>query len=259
MTISTLTLDATKMALRASGAYPIQRAAQGLITGTPAPGYAGWSVATTGACLLHIALRASLVGRTTYLVINRATAPLTGTYEIEVNNGGDASVTYNATVSAPANVDALLAGIVAALNALSAAGQIGTKVVATVQSYTLGGAFDCIRLVGVAGEYVLTAGTVFPVGAALVNYGEALSATGKVYLKLPAQAGAVLTTLANQSGQTAWTLSASVTVPVDGYIERLALAGFESADCRLVMTMPADTATVVPVARVAFLPCEDSA
>jgi len=275
---TTLVLDATRIAIRAAGPYPHLREQVGpalsprvALSRLPAPSDTGWDVSETGAALLGISLRADQRGRTVYLVIDRDSAPLTGNYVVEVTQGATTeSVTYDATSSAPADVDALLEGIRAAI-----AGDAGVAAIVTPSIVVTGAAgtsSDAIRLVGVSSDddeaqtYIITSNTAFPGAAALAVYGELDTLTQAVLYARPAVTvdSAAAGDGALWSGVTSRWLRVydfAVTGPISsgGALRRLDLAGMADALVMCVGTLT-DTygGTLVGIAAVYLAPCGDT-
>lgn len=134
----------------------------------------GFDVSGTTAAMLRVCLAENPIARTSYLVINPATAPLTGAYVTVVDG---TTVTYNA--SAEADVDALLTEW---RDAIWAAQGIGSGDVTfsavEVTSFRANGVNDAIRLVGLTSAnparstYALQIGTVAPALADLHVFAE---------------------------------------------------------------------------------------
>ena len=186
-------------------------------------------------------------GRTVYLVIDRAGAPLTGSYVTEIDAE---EVTYDATSEAPADVDALLEGIAAGINADAGAAAIVT---ADAVAMAPGGALNAIRLRAVAGTYWLVgAATAYPSGADLEVYGEITSASARLWARQdssrvgPGQPE----TLAYQAIRGAWHLVRDLGVLSAGGIHEYALAS--SVDAVWIelydVVVPSDGVTVTPIA-----------
>ncbi len=276
-TISSLTLDATRIAIRAAGPYPhveqplsdavdsmAPRVPLGLIPGTSDE---GWDVTGAGAALLAIALHRDVRSRTVYLVLDRATAPLTGNYTTVIDA---VTVTYNATVSAPADVDALLAGIVAAL---AASGPMAAIVTASVVSTEPGGSADAIRLVAVSTgaaytTFAVAVGTSWPAGADLVAWCEYDTAsTCEVYVRdapVVDSASSSATSAPYIAAISAWKLAVNIAItlpgaviPSGGYAQRLDVAGLGAVFVRLSGTLSDGYASCEPLAYPYVAPCRE--
>jgi hypothetical protein len=151
--------------------------------GAPAddPGIA--TVNTVGASL-NIVYNVDPQRRTVYLAIDRDNAPLTGNYVVQIDS--ETALTYNATSEAPADVDALIAGIVDMINGDTGA----TADIVVADAYSMAGdsTNDAIRLRGVVtrpdttrATYIVTSSTAFPGGAALTLVREIDSASVRIW------------------------------------------------------------------------------
>jgi hypothetical protein len=276
-TISSLTLDATRIAIRAAGPYPhVEEPLSAAVDSMsprvpleliPGPSDVGWDVTGAGAALLAIVLHRDVRSRTVYLVIDRATAPLTGNYTTVISG---VTVTYNATSSAPADVDALLAGIVAAL---AASGSMAALVTASVVATQPGGDADAIRLVAVStgaayATFTVDVGTSYPAGAALVAWCEYDTAsTCELYVRdapIIDSASSSATSAPYIAALSAWKLAADLAagvpgdlIPSGGYTQRLDVAGLGAVFIRLSGTLADGYASCEPLAYVYVAPCRE--
>lgn len=277
MTISSLTLDATEIAICAAGAYPhleepLSSAVDSMsprvpLELIPATSDTGWDVADAGAALVSVVLHRDVRSRTVYLVIDRANAPLTGNYVVNIDA---VTVTYNATAGAPANVDALLAAIVAAL---AASGPMAAIVTASVVTTEPGGDADAIRLVAVStgaayATFEVAVATAFPGAAALVAWCEYDTAsTCELYVKdAPTidSASSSLTSAPYIAALSAWKLAADIAgslpggvIPSGGYVQRIDAAGLGAVYVRVSGTLSDGYATCEPLAYVYVSPCRE--
>jgi hypothetical protein len=233
----------------------------------PATTDEGWDVTGSGAALLVVALHRDVRSRTVYLVIDRANAPLTGNYVVNVDA---VTVTYNATAGAPADVDALLAAIVAAL---AASGPMAAIVTASVVATEPGGDADAIRLVAVStgtayATFDLAVATAFPGAADLVAWCEYDTASVcQLYVRdAPTidSASSSLTSAPYIAAMTGWKIAADIAaalpggvVPSGGYIERLDVAGLGAVYVRVSETLTDGYATCEPLAYVYVAPCRE--
>lgn len=273
-TISSLTENATKIAIRAAGPYPHleETLSDGMgprvpLTAIPGTSDEGWDVTGAGAAQLTIALHRDLRARTVYLVIDRANAPLTGNYVTRING---VTVTYNATSGAPAAVDALLTGIAAALNA---SGSMAAIVTASVFATESGGDADAIRLVAVStgaafATFTVHSDTSWPGAADLVAWCELDEAsTCELYVRdAPVVSSAASTGTAAPyiAAVTAWKLAADIAaglpggvVPSGGYIQRIDAAGLGAVFVRLDGTL-ADTYSACEILAYPYVaPCRE--
>lgn len=278
-TISSLTLDATRIAIRAAGPYPhveeplsdtvdsmAPRVPLGLI---PSTADAGWDVTGAGAAELSVVLHQDARSRTVYLVIDRANAPLTGNYTVTCSPGGE-TITYDATAGAPADVDALLAAIVAAIAADDPG--LADLVTASVVSTEPAGDADAIRLVAVSdgtayATFTLDVSTSFPVAADLVAWCEYDTASVcELYVRdAPTvdSASSSATSAPYIAALSAWKLAADIAgalggeVPSGGLIQRLDVAGMEAVYVRVSDTLADGYATCEPLAYVYVAPCRE--
>lgn len=276
-TISSLTADATRIAIRAAGPYPHLEEAlsDGADSLTPRVGIdlipgtsdTGWDVTGSGAAELVIALHRDVRARTVYLVIDRANAPLTGNYVVQVDA---VTVTYNATSGAPADVDELLADIVAAL---AASGPMSAIVTASVYSTEPGGAADAIRLVAVStgasyATFEVNASTSFPALAGLVAWCELDTAsTCELYVRdapVVASASSSGTSAPYIAALSAWKLAGNIAaslpgsvIPSGGYIQRLDVAGMGAVFVRLTGTLTDGFADTEILAYPYVSPCRE--
>lgn len=267
MSLSSLSLTATQIAIRASGAdiqlqQPIGTgmAPRVALESYPSPSDVGWSTGESGACHMVVQLRADLNRRTAYLVIDRDTAPLTGNYIVQAGDGGGVAVsTYNATAGAPADVDELLAAIVVQLTT-----NLSAYLVADVYSTEPGGDSDCIRVRFVVADGRLSISTAFPPAADLAIYAEYQTLTA---LELYGRAAPHILPAASQGSAysdmtSAWTLVSDITatlpngeVPRGGYMQRIDTSGMSAVMARVVgATLPDDVAGVTGLCAVYFCP-----
>lgn len=226
--MSTLTTAASTAALLAAGLNT--RLARALHTsgvplvpqGPPGPDETGFVVSGSKAVDVRVSLHRDARARSIFLLIDRDNAPLTGNYVLEIDT---TSATYDATSSAPANVDALLAGWAAQIESTH------TGWTATPGPFSGMAEDDHDGILVTAptdtGEYAtgaLGASTSAPAGAALAIYREPDSVSLRVWLKsgmtLPADY-----TLAWQGIQAqGWALANDVGEIPHGYDDRLDLA-----------------------------------
>lgn len=180
----------------------------------PASPTDGWSCEGSPWSLVEVVFQADARVRIDYLVINPATAPLTGNYVLELDGS---SATYDATSSAPADVDALLAGWAAAIDAVFGVGGSGPDLLqsAEVVSVRRNGTDDAIRITaldpddGTRGTYAIEADTLAPQAADLVVIREVAGATAAIRGLPDRTADAATDNLATLGArQTAWPLIA---------------------------------------------------
>ena len=272
MSIATLTLAATEIAIKSSGLYPhleqptstsatsmVPRVALSTI---PAPADTGWAVADAVACLIHIAAHEDIQRRTVYLTIDPTLAPLTGNYVVQLDA---TTYTYDATAEAPADSDALLLGIATLISA-------GSIAVATVADIEVGGTTaNAIRLQSVTTgaaytSFNVNASTAFPAAADLAVYGEydTLSVATIYGKPTPTVAASVANALPYSAMVGRWVELSNVTtllggsIPSGGYLERLDLAGIGSV-MAVVNGSLTDGYAVVGYAGVMFMPARNTA
>lgn len=155
------------------------------LPGSPAddPGYL--CEGTVGASLA-VKYNADPQRRTVYLVIDRDNAPLTGTTDYDIQIDSETTLTYDVSAEAPADVDALIAGIVSMINGDTGA----TADIVEADAYSMAGdgVLDAIRLRGVVSDpvteratYIVTNNTAFPSAADLKLVREIDAASVRVW------------------------------------------------------------------------------
>lgn len=175
----------------------------------------GFNVSGTAAALLRVSLAENPIARTAYLVIDPATAPLTGAYVLVVDG---TTVTYNA--SAEASVDALLSEWRDAIWAVFGVGGSGTDIFSAVEvvSFRANGVNDGIRLVALTSAnpsratFALQTGTVAPAAAALHVFREPDEVAALVMVRSAATPPAGGDSAGTLRQRQAWTM------PADGML-----------------------------------------
>jgi hypothetical protein len=210
----------------------------------------GWITSGVVKADLNIGFRRIPGVRTVYLVIDRAGAPITGSYVVEVE--GD-TATYDATSEAPADVDELIAGIVDEINGSAIAVHATASAIATVP----GGPLDAIMLTGTGtpAAFLVDADTAFPSGAALAIYGEITSASARIYVRQIPSARTVFGLSASQPLdwiRGGWRVTRDLGALTEaGFLDYLLVSSVDAVWVELYdVVQPADAPGVVPVAAV---------
>lgn len=170
--MATDTATVLQATILAQGLYTkLDRAITSGLTLTPDPwaipssSEAGFALPATKTVDVRVTFHAEPGRRSVWLALDTDNAPLTGNYTVIIDGN---TVTYNATSSAPADVDALLQGIADAINA---DGTVGALVVATrvkASSTATSAPYDAVRLTAVASAAVAASG--LPAGASYKTF-----------------------------------------------------------------------------------------
>jgi len=192
---------------------------------------------------LHVSFHRDPRARTIELKIDRDDAPLTGDYVLVL---GSTTVTYDATASAPADVDALLAGWASAISSGF------TDHTAVVVASVTGGSADAVRVTAPTGTgayatFIIATGTLAPAGAALEIRREIDSASLRIWTRNGAELPDALTMDPLQAAQSqGWALAADLgALDYGGYDQRLDLASRSAVWPQLHTIVSTDTIEVV--------------